>query len=364
MPPSDRAAHARAPRRALAVHDVAGRGAHDRDHLAGLDRLGGGRGDVGVDVADRHRDALGQPGPRGRLGRQRRRRARRAARAACSSLSATKPAKPLVERGEVVLGRVGAVLVDALVAGGARVARLLAAQLPDDPVGAPRSSGPSRRRPRGPPPAPAAPSRTATRRRSCRRSAASHGSPRSCGERGDPVGLRLGGVVLPQLRVGVRPAAELGQLAQRRAVGERRQRRRRGEVGADADDLGGIDAGGRHGGGDGRAQHLAPVVGVLQRPRGRSRSPVAGSASSITALAVVGDRRAELRAVARPAPPRRGRTACRSRPRPRSGRSRALQGWTPSRGDVSAHTCFVKRAAPPPTRGRAARRSPRSATRP
>ena len=37
----------------------------------GLDRLRGRRGDVGVDVADRDRDALGQAGPRGRLGGER-----------------------------------------------------------------------------------------------------------------------------------------------------------------------------------------------------------------------------------------------------------------------------------------------------
>ena len=54
-----------------AVHHVAGRGAHDRDHLAGLDGVRGGRGDVGVDVADGDRDALGQPGPGGGFGGQR-----------------------------------------------------------------------------------------------------------------------------------------------------------------------------------------------------------------------------------------------------------------------------------------------------
>src|SRR4029453_16488251 len=42
----------------------------------------------------------------------------------------------LVERAQEVLGRVVTVLVDPLVAGRADVARLRAAQLPDDPVGA------------------------------------------------------------------------------------------------------------------------------------------------------------------------------------------------------------------------------------
>ena len=52
-----------------------------------------GRGDVRVDVADRDRDALGQPGPLGRLrGQAAGARAERRA-AGRSSLSATKSAK-------------------------------------------------------------------------------------------------------------------------------------------------------------------------------------------------------------------------------------------------------------------------------
>ena len=59
----DHAAHAGNLGEDVAVHHVAGGCSHDRDHLAGLDRLGGGGGDVRVDVADRDRDALGQAGP-------------------------------------------------------------------------------------------------------------------------------------------------------------------------------------------------------------------------------------------------------------------------------------------------------------
>ena len=81
------------------VHDVARRGAHDHEHLARLDRLRGGRGDVGVDVADRDRDPLGQPGPRGGLRGQGARRARRAARAGPLELVGDEAGEALVERG-------------------------------------------------------------------------------------------------------------------------------------------------------------------------------------------------------------------------------------------------------------------------
>ena len=77
----------------VAVHHVAGRGAHDRDHLAGLDGLRGRGGDVGVDVADRDGDALGQAGPGGGLGGQARRRASPSWPISCASLSSAKPAK-------------------------------------------------------------------------------------------------------------------------------------------------------------------------------------------------------------------------------------------------------------------------------
>ena len=138
----------------------------------------------------------------------------------------------------------------------------------------------------------------------------------------DPVGLRLGGVVLPELDVGVRPVGVLGQLAQRRAVGEHREHRAGGEVGADADDLRRVDAGRPDRGGDGVLQHLDVVVRNLQGPvdRQRDRPPdvAAGpavSAVSITRVRVLVDGRAELGAVRRPARRRRARTACRSRRR-------------------------------------------------
>ena len=95
----------------------------------------GRRGDVGVDVADGDRDPLGQPGPRGGL---RREAAGPAAerRQVAADLLGHEVAEALVQRAQVVLARVAAVLVDGLVAGRARVARLAPAELPDDPVGA------------------------------------------------------------------------------------------------------------------------------------------------------------------------------------------------------------------------------------
>ncbi len=54
----------------VVVHHVTGRRAHDGQHLPGLDGPSSGRGDVGVDVADRNRDADGQPGPTRRLHRE------------------------------------------------------------------------------------------------------------------------------------------------------------------------------------------------------------------------------------------------------------------------------------------------------
>ncbi|GAB4006744.1 hypothetical protein GCM10029992_58520 [Glycomyces albus] len=86
------------------------------------------------------------------------------------------------------------------------------------------------------------------------------------GEGVDAVGVGLGGVVLPQLGPGVGPLAVLLELAQRGAVGQGGQDGAGGEVGGDPDDLVGADAGGRERLGDGMAQHVAPVVGGLERP--------------------------------------------------------------------------------------------------
>src|SRR5690606_32930000 len=52
----------------VAGYDVAGGDALDGDHLAGPGGVGGGRGDVRVDVADGDGDAFGQDGSGGGLG--------------------------------------------------------------------------------------------------------------------------------------------------------------------------------------------------------------------------------------------------------------------------------------------------------
>src|ERR1035437_6403716 len=116
------------------VHHMAGRGAHDGDHLAGRGGVRGGRGDMRVHVAYRGRDALGQPGPGCRLGGQRPGAgAKRGDR--MLQLVGGEVGEPWVECAEEVAGWIVSVLPYALVAGGAGVPCLGAAQLPDDPVG-------------------------------------------------------------------------------------------------------------------------------------------------------------------------------------------------------------------------------------
>jgi len=246
---------------------VAGGRAHDGDHLAGGHGIRGGGRDVGVDVADGHRDALGQTGPGGEVAGHRAELAD-----LVLDLVLDEALEGGVERGQVVARRVGAVLTDALVAGGAGVAHVLAAQLPDDPVG--------RLDPR-------VHARVDLRvlldelqrlrvlpLRGDEASVA--GKPRLAAlprDRVDAVRLGLPGVVLPQLDVGVGAVAEAVDLAQRGAVGEHGQRGRCGEVGRDSDDERGVDPGVpdrlRHG----AAQDLAIVVRVLERPLGRQGRP-------------------------------------------------------------------------------------------
>ena len=172
----------------------------------------------------------------------------------------------LVEGREILLGGIAAVLEDPLVAGGAGVARLDAAELPDDPV---RRLDPAVDR------------RIdlrvlledleRLRELPLRRDpAAVPREPRlvpRLGQRRDPVGLLLRGVVPPELGIGVRPQLEGLDTAERRAVGEDRQGRGRGEVGRDSDDVLGIDAGRTERRRHGVAQHVEPVVGILQGPR-------------------------------------------------------------------------------------------------
>ena len=131
---------------------------------------------------------------------------------------------------------------DRLVAGRAAVARLDAGELPDDPVGRLDQPVGRARRCRAPRRGSGGSWRRTTPTRSCRRSAAATARPARAATRVDPVRLRLRGVVLPELHPGVRLASELGEDAERRAVGGRRQHRAGGEVDAEPDDVGRVDA--------------------------------------------------------------------------------------------------------------------------
>ena len=139
-----------------------------------------------------------------------------------------------VQRGEEVGRRVGAVLERPLEPGRAGVADVGAAQLPHDPVGG-----------LDPVVHPLVELGVLLEQLQAlgqlplrRELAAVAGDPRLAalvGQRVQPVGVALGGVVLPELHVGVGPVGVLGQLAQRGAVGQHRQHRAGREVGADPD---------------------------------------------------------------------------------------------------------------------------------
>ncbi len=119
-----------------------------------------------------------------------------------------------------------------------------------------------------------------------------------CGQRVDAVRLGLRGVVLPELDPGVRFATELGHLAQRRAVGRGREHRARGEVDADADDVSGVDPGGRQQLSDGRPDRRDIVGRVLERPIGLEDDVVVWSRQPAVddAVGVRVDGRRQLRA--------------------------------------------------------------------
>ena len=201
-----------------AQHHVAVGRAHDDHHPAGLDDGRRRHGDVGVHVGD---------GDRG---------ARLADRSSAAASAVSPPAfcaqladlarhlvvdqmfQPGVERLEEVVGREAVALrPDALVAGGREVARLVAGELPDDPVGGLDQPVGGRVDLRvlvqdlpglGHEPLGADLAAVAVQER----------IPALAGDLVELVGLGLGRVMLPQLDPGVRPAAVLGQEAERRAV--------------------------------------------------------------------------------------------------------------------------------------------------
>lgn len=199
-----------------------------------------------------------------------------------------------VQLGQELLRRVTPVLEDALVADGADVAALDAGELPDDPVGGlDPALGPGvhlggllqQLKTLGE--LPLGGDLAAVARQPALAPAR--------GQLVDPVGVRLGGVVLPQLGPGVRLAGRL--VAQRRAVGPGRHDGAGGEVGADADHLLRPHARGGDSLGDGGPQHVDPVLGRLQRPVGAE--PLAGGERLLhDAVRVLVDGTAQLGAVA------------------------------------------------------------------
>ena len=243
---------------------MAGGGTHDRDELARRDRGRSRRRDVRVHVADGHRDALRQARPGGRA-RGQRASPRAQGQDRMLQLVGRKASEPLIKRGQELARRVAAVLPDPLVPGRGGVACLAAGQLPDDPVG-------------GLDPALGllVDLRILVQQLERLRElplggylAAVAGDPwlaAGPGQRIDPVGLRLGGMVLPQLGVGVRAAAQPGEPAQRGAIGQHRQYRAGGEVGADPDHLRRVDAGVGDRRRDGLAQDVTVIFGILQCP--------------------------------------------------------------------------------------------------
>src|SRR5699024_10243306 len=127
------AAHSRHFGELVSVHHVACGGAHDGDHLPGLNGTRGGCGHVRVDVTNGDRDPGRQARPRCGFFRE-------AARCLAElgdrlvELIPNEPFEVGVERTEELRARVSPLLVDTFVTRGARIADVGAAQLPDDPV--------------------------------------------------------------------------------------------------------------------------------------------------------------------------------------------------------------------------------------
>ena len=100
--------------------------------------------------------------------------------------------------------------------------------------------------------------------------------------------------MLPQLDPGVGLVAVRGQAAEGRAVGLDGQHGARGEVDAQADDVGRIDAALFQDGGDGALDHLDVVVGILERPIRFQRDAAFGQPRIDDAVGVVENRGRDL----------------------------------------------------------------------
>ncbi len=252
---------------ALIDDEIADRGPHHHHERSGRLHAGARDRDERIDVADRHRHRLGEAEPSSDLRPQ-----RPGARPERRELG------PELRRRLLEAGIGGVEVLDGrqpflrgphrLVAGGAALAPLDAGQVPDDPVG--RLDEPVagvvdlavlepqldqlREVPLGGD-APAV--------------AREEGLRAFRGNLVEAVGDRLGGVVLPQLRPRVAPAAPALLGHQRGAVAGHGQDGAGGEVDTEADD---VLARGRHlleHRRDRLLEHRHPVVRVLERPVGR-----------------------------------------------------------------------------------------------
>ncbi len=281
----DDAAHAGHLGKGRPVHHVAGRGAHDRDHLARRDRRRGRRGDVRVHVADCDGYPLRQAGPVRCLGGQRSGPgAQRQDRVL--QLVGGEASEIRIERREELARRIVTVLPDALVARGAGVSRLGAGQLPDDPVGG-----------LDPPAGPLVDIRVLLEQLQrlgelplggdLPAVTADPGLAAFVCQRIDPVCLRLRRMVLPQLRIGVPPPGQARQLAQWRPVRRGRQHRAGSEVRADAGHSRRVDPGPLDRRRHCPAKHIPVVLGILQRPVRRQRLAGGGQRAVHHAVAVL-----------------------------------------------------------------------------
>ena len=119
-------------------------------------------------------------------------------------------------------------------------------------------------------------------------------------ELGEPVGLRLGGVVLPQFRVGVRAVAHLRDLTEWSAIGQRGQHRAGREVGSDAHHRCRIYAGISDRSSHARAERLDVVRRDLERPIRREGAVVTWQRRLKDPVTIGGDGASDLSAVSVP----------------------------------------------------------------
>jgi len=251
----------------FAHQNVAGRGTHDHEELAGAGDAHGGYGHMRIHIA--HGD--GGPGQKAHLLRHGFRQAAGLDTQGVDiggELFFHDVFHPGIQRLEELLGGVAlGAAPDGLVPGRARIAALVASHLPDDPVGRLEETvgllidfgvlihdlHDLGDKPLGGDFAAVAGQESLAAR---------------FGDGVELVGLILGRVVFPQLHIGVGLVLILGQKAQRRAVGLGGEHRAGGKVNAYADDVFFIHAGLLQDAGNRIGKHIQIILGMFQRPVG------------------------------------------------------------------------------------------------